>query len=583
MAKRRRRMAAEANAVARGSVARSAQGVLRSAPVGALPILNQVLARMRLEEHLEAYLPAEDGRTRPATAKALLVLVRNFLLSREPLYGIGEWAARHAPHLLGLSATELGRLNDDRMGRALDRLFLADVPSLALTVAAHVVREFGVALDELHNDSTTVSFFGAYSSAATEKRYLGRPLLAVTWGYNKDHRPDLKQLLFILTVSEDGGVPVHFRVTSGNTTDDRTHRETWELLCRLAGRRDFLYVADCKLATCGNMSYLDQRGGRFITVLPRTRAEDAAFRKRLRQRQVTWQHLQDKTDELGQVVDRYSICAEPAVTAEGYHLVWYHSTHKAELDAAFRSKCLQRALRRLAELRQKLLSPRTRYRQPEKVKQAVAKILQETGTEGWLDIDIVPQTQVQYRQARLGRPTPTMPYVRKVRTRLELRYQIDAARVAEESTSDGVFPLVSNVWELSPGDLLAAYKRQPTIEKRFSQLTTDFAVAPVYLKQVRRIQGLLCMYFFALLVEALVERELRQAMEREGIESLPMYPEGRPCRRPTSRRLIDLFAPVQRHELLSRQGQSQVMVTELTRLQRRLLRLLGLPPDDYGR
>jgi transposase len=176
-----------------------------------------------------------------------------------------------------------------------------------------------------------------------------------------------------------------------------------------------------------------------------------------------------------------------------------------------------------------------------------------------------------------------MPYVRKVRTRLELRYQIDTARVAKESTSDGVFPLVSNVWELSPGELLAAYKRQPTIEKRFSQLKTDFAVAPVYLKQVRRIQGLLCMYFFALLVEALVERQLRQAMERKGIESLPMYPEGRPCRRPTSRRLIDLFATVQRHELLSRRGQPQVMVTELTRLQRRLLRLLGLPADDYGR
>jgi transposase len=583
MVQRHKRTADETKGVAKGNVARSAQGVLHSSTVGALPILNQVLARMRLEEHLKAYLPAEDARTRPTTVKALLVLVRNFLLSREPLYGIGEWAARHAPHLLGLSDAELGRLNDDRMGRALDRLFMADISSLALTVATHVVREFHVALDELHNDSTTISFFGAYTQAATEKRSLGHPLWAITWGYNKDHRPDLKQLLFILTVSEDGGVPVHFQLASGNTTDDRTHRETWELLCQLAGRCDFLYVADCKLATSGNMSYLDQRGGRFVTVLPRSRGEDAAFRQRLRQHEITWQHLQDKTDELGQVVDRYSICAEPTVTSEGYHLVWYHSTHKAELDAAFRSKCLQRALRRLAELRQKLLSPRTRYRQPQKVQQAVAEIIEETGTEGWLQIEIVPQTQVHYRQVRKGRPTPTTPYVRKVRTRLELRYQIDVARVAEESTSDGVFPLVSNVWELSAGDLLAAYKRQPTIEKRFSQLKTDFAVAPVYLKQVRRIQGLLCMYFFALLVEALVERALRQAMERQAIESLPMYPEGRACRRPTSRRLIDLFATVQRHELLDRQGRSQVMVTELTRLQRRLLRLLGLSPDDYGR
>lgn len=60
----------------------------------------------------------------------------------------------------------------------------------------------------------------------------------------------------------------------GNTTDDHTHIDTWELLCELAGRRDFLYVVDSKLATAGNMAYLHQYGGRFITVLPQTRRED---------------------------------------------------------------------------------------------------------------------------------------------------------------------------------------------------------------------------------------------------------------------------------------------------------------------
>jgi len=66
------------------------------------------------------------------------------------------------------------------------------------------------------------------------------------------------------TVTRDGAVPVQFRVESGNATDDRSHRATWELLCQLTGRRDFLYVADCKLATAENMAYLHQRGGRFL-------------------------------------------------------------------------------------------------------------------------------------------------------------------------------------------------------------------------------------------------------------------------------------------------------------------------------
>jgi transposase len=184
---------------------------------------------------------------------------------------VGEWAARHAPDLLGPAEEEITLLNDDRVGRALDRLFTADVPSLVLAVATHVVQEFGVRVDELHNDSTTVSFCGAYPGATIERRFQGRPTLAITFGHNKDHRPDLKQLLLLLTVTADGGVPVHFRAESGNVTDDQIHRDTWDLLCELTGRRDFLYVADSKLAARESMAYLHQRQGRFVTVLPRTR------------------------------------------------------------------------------------------------------------------------------------------------------------------------------------------------------------------------------------------------------------------------------------------------------------------------
>jgi transposase len=567
-----------------GSTARSAQGTLRSYAVGALPIVNEMLRRMRLEEHLAAYLPAEDARTRPSSAHALMTLVRNLLLSREPLYGLGEWAGRYAPDLLGLSAEEATHLNDDRMGRALDRLFLADVPSLVLAVAAGVVRTFGVALDELHNDSTTISFVGAYVHADGKRRFLGRPTLAITWGHNKDHRPDLKQLLFILTVSQDGGVPLHFRAADGNMADVSTHRQTWDLLCQLAGRSDFLYVADGKLAGARqNMEYIHEHQGRFLSSLPRSRNEDAAFRQQLRDGQVVWQHLRDKTDECGEVVDRYSVSAQPAITAEGFRLVWYHSSLLAEQTAAWRSRQIQKALRRLAELRRKLLLPRTRYRQEVKIRQAIVEILQQTGTEEWITFELQPKISWSYRADKPGRPTSSTRYRRVSKRRFDVTFQIDSARLAETATGDGVFPLVTNVRELSPDELLTAYKGQPVIEKRFSQLKTDFSVAPVYLKGVRRIEALLCAYFFALMAEALIERELRQAMRNQGIESLPMYPERRPCRQPTARRLIDLFADVQRHQWAAREGLPQVLVTELTPLQRRLLRLCGLSPATYGR
>src|SRR5271170_4366644 len=130
-----------------GNIARSSRGALRSCTIGALPILNEFLRRMRLKEFLCAALPPEDRRMKLSPVKALLVLLRNLLISREPIYGMGEWAARHAADALGLLPQEVERLNDDGVGRALDRLFLADVLSLVLAVATHVVKEFDVSLD----------------------------------------------------------------------------------------------------------------------------------------------------------------------------------------------------------------------------------------------------------------------------------------------------------------------------------------------------------------------------------------------------------------------------------------------------
>ena len=112
---------------------------------------------------------------------------------------------------------------------------------------------------------------------------------------------------------------------------------------------------------------------------------------------------------------------------------------------------------------------------------------------------------------------------------------------------------------------------------------TDFEVEPVYLKAVHRIQALLCVYFFVLLLEALMERQLRQAMQSAEIEALPMYPEGRACRWPTARRVIDLFESVQRHTLQHRRQPVEVLVTDLNRLQRKILKLIGLSSTDYGR
>jgi transposase len=559
-----------------GDIARAKGRTLTSYRVGALPIIDRLLERMRLEEFLRSYLPRADRRCRIAPSVGVTLLLKNVLLSREPLYGIGEWAARFDPNALGFTDDQLPSLNDDRVGRCLDRLFQSDITSMVLALAAHVIHEFQVDLDELHNDSTTITFHGTYADAAREEKRGQRTRLAITWGHNKDHRPDLKQLLYILTVARDGAVPLYFQVASGNMVDDKTHIATWDLLCRLTGRRNFLYVADCKLASTDNMAYIHQHQGRFLTVLPRTRSEDQAFRSLLSSGQVQWRHIHDKRNDNGDVVDRYSVSEPATLSAEGYRLIWYYSTRKAEQDALARHEHVEQALSELAELRLKLSSPRTRYRQEAKVAEAVQEILRVRGVEPWIVTEIKETTKEAYRQDGPGRPNDQTRYVKETSTRYELTYHIDRDRLAAEAQEDGVFPLITNDESLTELDMLLAYKSQPSLEKRFSHLKTDFEVAPVYLKEVSRIQALLCVYFLALLTESLLERELRRAMDRHAIESLPLYPEGRKCRRPTARRLIDLFDDVQRHSLRAGRRPPVVFTTDLSRLQRRLLRLLGM-------
>jgi transposase len=563
-------------------VAQAAGHTLQSHAVGSLPLINGILERLQLREHLEAVLPVENKRVVVPAATGLLVLLKNVLLSREPLYGVADWGVRQAGNLLGVTSKQIEAFNDDRMGRCLDRLFDADCGAVALRVAAAAVRAFQVSLDELHNDSTTVTFHGAYADAREEQTVRGRRTPAITWGHNKDHRPDLKQVLYILTVTEDGAVPVQVRVENGNTTDDQTHQSTWDLLCQLTGRRDFLYVADSKLATRENMAYIHQRGGRFLTVLPRTRSEDEKFRQALADKKAEWRHLWDKTDEDGKVVDRFSVCDAANVSSEGYRVVWYHSTLKAELDAMHRGAQLERAFSELAALRQKLQSPRTRYRTASRVWEAVAQILAERDVKHLIEVQVDSHQEERYRQASRGRPTSKTKYNRLVTTRFDLSYAVKHESLEVERRGYGAFPLITNVLDASQRDLLWSYKKQPTIERRFSQMKTDFSVAPVHLHSASRIVSFLCVYFLALLVEALLERELRQAMKTSQVKSLPLYPEGRPCRHPTAPRVFEAFDNVQRHALAADGQQRAVMLTELSPVQRTILKLLRHPTENYG-
>lgn len=326
---------------------------LDSKVISTLPIINKFIERIELKKLLSLYIPSKQNQ-KLSYADAILIFIRNILLEREPLYKLSEWAANFDPHLVGLKNTDPQILNDERVGRSLDALFDADRASLLTNLVLKVIDEFSIELSQLHNDSTTVTVCGQYKNGSSKRN--GKTSLSLLRDHNKDYRPNLKQLLFTLTVSRDGAVPIHYKSYDGNITDDRTHIQTWEALRRITVRSDFIYVADVKLATREQMTYITKEGGRFISVLPEIRKECNQFKIWIRSHNVEWQGLVVKP--AGRNLDTgehlYWGYECPIPSEEGYHIIWILDNQKQDLDGRRRQSKIEKTIKALDTLKGKV-------------------------------------------------------------------------------------------------------------------------------------------------------------------------------------------------------------------------------------
>jgi len=556
--------------------------VLHTERLGPLPLVDHFLDRLGLEALLDRFVPTEDGRVKVPFSRGLGVLLRSMLVEREAIYRQQETVSTFAPAAFGVTASQVEHLSDDAIGHALDHLFDADRASLLTEVVVATAERFDVSLDELHNDSTTIRFCGQYAGA-TGRSIRGKKAPFITWGRSKDHRGDLKQLLFILTTSRDGAVPVQFRCEAGNTNDDRTHLETWTALCRATGRKDFLYVADCKLCNRTALDYIDQNGGRLVCVVPRARIEDREFRKWLQTHTADWQIVRDRPNPRRRhgLRDRWWTYRAPTPSREGWPVVWIWSSLAAFNQEQTRRERIARAEEQLWDLAERLAGARPRRRTRKDIDEHVNHMLKAHQVSRYVKVSLGQGELPSYHQDRPGRPGPNTRYVRKVRRYWQLSWQLDEAAIAYDRKSDGMYPLLTNDRSLTDRQVFEAHKRQPTIEKRFEQVKTVFEIAPALLKNEGRIEAFFFLYFLTLLIEALIEREIRVAMELEGIDDLPLYPEERRTSRPTAEQVFRLFSLVGRHELQRNGDVVRSFDPELTALQVEVLHLLGVPTEVY--
>lgn len=548
--------------------------------LGPLPLLNHLLERLGVERLLDRFVPTNDPRSPLSHAKALGVLLRSILVEREPVYRQAESVRGFCAEAFGLAqGTQVG---DDRIGRALDRLFDADRATLLTELVVSLGQAFDVKFTQFHSDTTTVRLTGQYAGAKG-RSIRGKKAPWITYGYSKDHRPDLKQLLLVLTTTHDGGLPVQFRCEAGNASDSRTHEATWDALCRLAGGPDFLYVADSKLCGGEAMDHIDRRRGRFVTVMPRSRSEDARFRQWAQEHDVEWETVRERPHPRRRRGPRdiWRVWRSDLPSREGWPIVWVHSNLLALKQAARREENLARAKQDLARLVRYLKTHRPRA--AHRLRGRVDRILERRRVTRYLIVKVAQKPEHEFRQEKAGRPGPQTRYRRITRRRWEISWNVDEAKVAYDRKTDGMYPLLTNDRTLSAPQVLLAHKGQPTIERRFQQMKSVHEIAPVFLKNEGRIEALFFLYAVALLVQALLEREIRAAMKREGVESLPLYPEERRCRRPTAEQVMRLFAQVARHAVERADGSRETFEPELSDLQTQVLRLLGVPQDRYDR
>lgn len=556
---------------------------LNAREIGPIPLVRHFFDRIGLDDLLEKHVPDRKlGRQAAVrSARALSVMIANVLTSRGPLYSVHGWLQQHIPEQFGLDDRQVKAMNDDRIGRALDRLYELEPASLLTAVVTRAVKEFDIDLSQVHSDTTTVTFSGAYEGQKN-KEELKRPPL-ITFGFNKDHRPDLKQLVYSLTVSADGAVPVHYKTYDGNTTDDKTHIETWLTVREIAGTAEFVYVADSKLCTRENMRFIDERGGTFLTVLPRSRQEDDAFRARLQETPIVWDEVRRQKDPNSK--DKPDIvydAHEPGErTTDGYRIVWYRSSVKASHDEKRRNKRITRVKMRIENLEAR--TGAHRFRSVEAAQRAADEVLQDEGAQRWLEVRAVEDIVTDYKQATPGRPSKSTRY-RKVDIPIvlfEVKERVDV--IQADARCDGLFAMVTNDDARSPQKLLDVYKYQPFLEKRNEQLKSVLSVAPVFLKRPERVAALLLVYFLAVLIFALIERETRRAMLARGIDALPLYPEDRPCKAPTADGVMRAFEGIRRSQLLDPHGNVlRTFHDQLTPVAAQLVGLLRLDRRQFG-
>ena len=543
-----------------------------SHPTGVMTAAGWILRQLEVVSTLDAMLAWDPTQCKLSPGTRLLALMLCALFDRTALYRVGRVLARQdLPVLLG-PGVAADDLNDDALGRALDKLAAARPATVFHSVAAKVWAHEQVPFDTLHGDTTAVALYGAYESPTPEA-------LQIVVGYSKDHRPDLKQVGMGLVASPDG-IPWLGDVHDGNLNDT-----TWnagiiaqlEKLLPEATLRAILYTADCKVVTPDNLLAMDKAGLHWLSRLPET--YDVAETLKLQ----AWSGggwdepapMSPRTRAARyrlRAFENITLSAKPGhpLAALRYRCVVVHST---ALEA--RARARQRRL--IAQERQAIaeaLAAGTTFASAESALKAGVALLTKLNLRYHV---LAPITQPVLLPGKRGRGRPRKdasppPPVTRFHWTAEVTPP-DPAQLQREIELRSTFVLVTNDSGRSPRELLAVYKRQQTAVEIPFHPTKALPVAPMFLERPERVRAMGYVLLMAYVAFAVMQRRIRHALAERG-EQLLTY-DNRRTATPSGQTVLDHLGEI--HTDLVQEHGETVRVIKLPPAARRVLDLLGIP------
>jgi transposase len=517
-----------------------------------LGVVASVIKDLGLIEMIDARLLVHDQEEITAGEAVAGMILNGLGFSDRPLTLTPQFFANKPLDLLFHEGVRAEMFNRFKLGRTLDEAYGYGCDLLLSELALSVCLQEGIDARFNHLDTTSFSLTGAYVPDSDEYA------IAITHGYSKDHRPDLKQAVLELMVSQDGGVPLMSKSWDGNASDTQIFQErAHALLATFQGSPSPRYlVADAKLYTEENATNLAKLG--FITRIPGTLKLVSQVITQARQWD-TWQWLDATTR-----YQRLSLCHYGM--AQRWLVVW----SQASLERAEAS--VKKACQREAEAVKKQLFhlQAQRFETPSQAQQALSELAHQWRYHQVQSYELIDHK----RYAKKGRPMADTP-IKAIEWQMQAQVRPATERLEEAKQHKACFVLGTNIEaeQLSDAEVITSYKGQAQVEGGFRFLKDPlFFVSSLFVKKPCRIQGLLMVMTLALLVYSVAQRRLRRELARQN-ETIPNQ-LNQPTNRPTLRWVFQVLEGIERVRLMV-DGQVRDLITGLNEVKIKILRLFS--------